>query len=104
MSADYPGDYEAAVAFLDRRIGYGIRPGLERIERLLELMGDPHHSYPILHVAGTNGKTTVVRMISDILGAHGLINWADDDKECYYLSLDLIEKAFGTRPPRRTMP
>ncbi|MFV1981318.1 MAG: bifunctional rhamnulose-1-phosphate aldolase/short-chain dehydrogenase, partial [Rhodothermia bacterium] len=27
-----------------------------------------------------------------ILGAHGLINWADDDKECYYLSLDLIEK------------
>jgi rhamnulose-1-phosphate aldolase/alcohol dehydrogenase len=28
-----------------------------------------------------------------ILGAHGLINWADDDKECYYLSLELIEKA-----------
>ena len=28
-----------------------------------------------------------------ILGQHGLINWADSDKECYYLSLDLIEKA-----------
>jgi len=28
-----------------------------------------------------------------ILGAHGLINWADDDKECYELSLTLIEKA-----------
>lgn len=28
-----------------------------------------------------------------ILGQHGLINWADDDKECYELSLDLIEKA-----------
>ena len=72
MDADYPGDYEAAVAFLDRRIGYGIRPGLERIERLLGLMGDPHRSYPVIHVAGTNGKTTVVRMVSDILGAHGL--------------------------------
>ena len=72
MDADYPGDYEAAVAFLDRRIGYGIRPGLERIEHLLGLMGDPHRSYPVIHVAGTNGKTTVVRMISDILGAHGL--------------------------------
>ncbi len=72
MDADYPGDYEAAVAFLDRRIGYGIRPGLERIEHLLGLMGDPHLSYPVIHVAGTNGKTTVVRMISDILGAHGL--------------------------------
>ncbi|MBK8135625.1 MAG: bifunctional rhamnulose-1-phosphate aldolase/short-chain dehydrogenase [Chloroflexi bacterium] len=28
-----------------------------------------------------------------ILGQHGLINWADDDKECYLLSLELIEKA-----------
>ena len=28
-----------------------------------------------------------------ILGQHGLINWADDDKDCYRLSLDLIEKA-----------
>jgi dihydrofolate synthase/folylpolyglutamate synthase len=72
VNADYPGDYEAAVAFLDRRIGDGIRPGLERIEHLLALMGDPHRSYPIVHVAGTNGKTTTVRMISDILGAHGL--------------------------------
>jgi dihydrofolate synthase/folylpolyglutamate synthase len=72
MDADYPGDYEAAVAFLDRRIGEGIRPGLGRIERLLGLMGDPHRAYPVIHVAGTNGKTTTVRMISDILGAHGL--------------------------------
>lgn len=72
MDADYPGDYEAAVAFLDRRIGYGIRPGLSRIEQLLDLMGDPHKSYPVIHVAGTNGKTTVVRMVADILGAHGL--------------------------------
>ncbi len=28
-----------------------------------------------------------------MLGQHGLINWADDEKECYYLSLDLIERA-----------
>lgn len=28
-----------------------------------------------------------------LLGQHGIINWADDDKECYYLTLDLIEKA-----------
>ncbi len=72
MDADYPGDYEAAVAFLERRVDDGIRPGLERIERLLSLMEDPHRSYPVIHVAGTNGKTTVVRMVADILGAHGL--------------------------------
>lgn len=76
MDADYPGDYEAAVSFLDRRIGEGIRPGLERIERLLDLMGNPHRVYPVIHVAGTNGKTTTVRMISDILGAHGLFTGA----------------------------
>ena len=28
-----------------------------------------------------------------IMGQHGLINWSDDEKECYYLSLDLIERA-----------
>ncbi len=28
-----------------------------------------------------------------VMGQHGLINWADDDKECYYLTLELIEKA-----------
>lgn len=28
-----------------------------------------------------------------ILGQHGLINWADDDRDCYYLTLDLVERA-----------
>jgi rhamnulose-1-phosphate aldolase/alcohol dehydrogenase len=32
-------------------------------------------------------------IVGIILGAHGLINWANDDKECYELSLTLIEKA-----------
>ena len=40
-----------------------------------------------------------------ILGSHGLINWADDDKACYELTLDLIERAAalyrGARPGRR---
>ena len=28
-----------------------------------------------------------------MMGQHGIINWADDDKECYELTLTLIEKA-----------
>jgi dihydrofolate synthase / folylpolyglutamate synthase len=63
---------EEAVAFLDRRIGWGVKPGLERITGLLDFMGDPHRQYPVIHVAGTNGKTTATRMISGLLGAHGL--------------------------------
>ncbi|MEZ5176592.1 MAG: Mur ligase family protein [Acidimicrobiia bacterium] len=63
---------EQAEAFLDARIGAGVRPGLERISGLLELMGNPHKAYPSIHIAGTNGKTTVARMVQQILGAHGL--------------------------------
>ncbi len=61
-----------AVAFLDARIGSGVQPGLERITGLLAFMDDPQRSYPAIHVAGTNGKTTVSRMVQQILGAHGL--------------------------------
>src|SRR5665811_508679 len=61
-----------AGAFLDERIGQGVKPGLERITGLLDMMGNPETDYPVIHVAGTNGKTTVTRLIADILGAHGI--------------------------------
>jgi dihydrofolate synthase/folylpolyglutamate synthase len=60
------------VAFVDARADLGVKPGLERIESLLDLMTSPHEAMPIIHVAGTNGKTTVVRMVRDLLQAHGL--------------------------------
>ena len=63
---------EDAEAFLDDRIGLGVKPGLERITGLVGFMGDPHLDYPVIQVAGTNGKTTVTRLIADILGAHGI--------------------------------
>jgi dihydrofolate synthase/folylpolyglutamate synthase len=65
-------DHDAALKFLDDRIGSGVKPGLDRIEGLLDFMADPHLTYPVIHVAGTNGKTTVTRLVSDVLGAHGL--------------------------------
>jgi dihydrofolate synthase/folylpolyglutamate synthase len=63
---------DEAEAFLDERIGRGVQPGLERITGLLDFMGDPQTTYPTIHVAGTNGKTTVSRMLQQILGSHGL--------------------------------
>jgi len=63
---------DRAEAFLDDRIGHGVQPGLDRITGLLDFMGDPQTSYPSIHIAGTNGKTTVSRMVQQILGAHGL--------------------------------
>ncbi|HYQ66702.1 bifunctional tetrahydrofolate synthase/dihydrofolate synthase [Actinophytocola sp.] len=49
-----------------------IEPTLRRIGALVDLLGDPHRTYPILHVAGTNGKTSVTRMIDALLTRIGL--------------------------------
>lgn len=65
-------DYTTAVAYLNTHIGHGVKPGLERIEDLLELMGRPDQGYPIVHIAGTNGKTSTARLTTLILVAHGL--------------------------------
>ena len=44
-------------------------PSTARISALLELLGSPQRSYPSIHVAGTNGKTSVTRMIDALLTA-----------------------------------
>lgn len=64
--------HKDAVAYLDSHIGYGIRPGLERIAAILDLMDNPQGSFPIIHVAGTNGKTSTTRLAAAILTGHGL--------------------------------
>ena len=46
-----------------------IEPSLGRISALLELLGSPQRAYPSIHVAGTNGKTSVVRLIDALLMA-----------------------------------
>jgi len=64
--------YDEAVAYLDQHGGRGVRPGLQRVEALLEAMGNPHRSYPVIHVTGSKGKTSVARMITAVAVAHGL--------------------------------
>ncbi len=65
-------NYEQAVAYVDNHIRLGGKPGLERMTELLDLMGRPYDGYPLIHVAGTNGKTSTSRLASLILVAHGL--------------------------------
>lgn len=48
-----------------------VKWGLGRTERLLAALQDPHRTYPVLHVAGTNGKGSVARIWSGILRAAG---------------------------------
>jgi dihydrofolate synthase / folylpolyglutamate synthase len=49
-----------------------IEPSLDRIAALVDLLGMPQRSYPVLHIAGTNGKTSVARMLDALLRGTGL--------------------------------
>ena len=50
---------------------HGVRLGLNRMRSFLQALGSPHLVVPTLHVAGTNGKGSVVRMVASLLEAHG---------------------------------
>ncbi len=56
---------------LFRRTAHGIRPGLDVITRLLDHLNHPEQAYPIIHVAGTNGKGSVCAMIASVLQQAG---------------------------------
>lgn len=49
-----------------------IEPSLDRVRAVLDLMGSPERSFPSIHVAGTNGKSSTTAMIDALLTAHGL--------------------------------
>jgi dihydrofolate synthase/folylpolyglutamate synthase len=71
---------EEARAWLDGHINLArmvadsrlVPPTLDRVRRLTELLGDPQDQYPVLHLTGTNGKTSTARMITALLVAKGL--------------------------------
>ena len=48
-----------------------LEPGTVRMQALMEMLGSPQRSYPCIHVGGTNGKTSVARMIDALLTAFG---------------------------------
>src|SRR3954452_16183785 len=51
---------------------FGMRFGLDRMRRLMTALGSPQERFGTIHVAGTNGKTSTVRMTAAILARHGL--------------------------------
>ena len=63
--------YEEAVRYIKEGVSPGSRPGLERVSRLLALLGDPQNELKIIHVTGTNGKGSVCAMLESVLEAAG---------------------------------
>jgi dihydrofolate synthase / folylpolyglutamate synthase len=76
-------DLADALAYLDEHINLEAtlaRPtagathglSLDRMRGVVDVLGDPHKAAPVIHVTGTNGKGSTSRMITALLGAHGL--------------------------------
>lgn len=63
---------EVEQAILARAPEHKIEPTLDRIREVLDLLGSPQQTAPIVQIAGTNGKTTTTRMIEALLREFGL--------------------------------
>jgi dihydrofolate synthase/folylpolyglutamate synthase len=64
---------DAVYAALMQRLGEAApQPRLSATRRVVELLGDPQRSYPVIHITGTNGKTSTSRITESILRAYGL--------------------------------
>lgn len=60
---------EVEDALLSRWPETRLEPSLDRIQAFTEVLGDPQRSYPVIHLTGTNGKTSTSRMIDTLLRA-----------------------------------
>lgn len=75
--ADFSSDDRQAALAVEQalysRIGEGTpKRRLEATRRAVELLGDPHRMYGVIHIAGTNGKTSTARITESLLRASGL--------------------------------
>jgi dihydrofolate synthase/folylpolyglutamate synthase len=70
---DFGDEAEQVVLELQDRLGEASpQPRLEPVRKAVEMLGDPHRAYPVIQIAGTNGKTSTSRMIDSLLRAAGL--------------------------------
>ena len=60
-------DYKECMKYIHDLGKFGMNFGLERTERILELLGNPHKQLKLIHVAGTNGKGSTTSMITSVL-------------------------------------
>ncbi|MGW9113199.1 bifunctional folylpolyglutamate synthase/dihydrofolate synthase [Microbacterium sp. NPDC055683] len=59
-------------ALLGRAGEQWVEPRVERVGRILELLDDPQRTYRVVHLTGTNGKTSTARIVESLIRAHGL--------------------------------
>ena len=64
-------EFEKSLEYLYALQSHGIKPGLSRTKALLGVLGSPHRSFRVFHVAGTNGKGSTAAMTASILAKQG---------------------------------
>lgn len=74
MSTEAPAEQMRLVeaAIRGRAVEWDIDPTLDRMVALMDIMGTPQRAYPVIHLTGTNGKSSTARMIESLLRARGL--------------------------------
>ncbi|WMJ23995.1 folylpolyglutamate synthase/dihydrofolate synthase family protein [Paludicola sp. MB14-C6] len=65
-------NYQESVNYIHSFTRFGSQLGLERMAKLLELMGNPHEKLKFVHIAGTNGKGSTAQFSTQILRNAGL--------------------------------
>ncbi|ORU01381.1 Dihydrofolate synthase / Folylpolyglutamate synthase [Anaerovibrio sp. JC8] len=65
-------NYSEAMDYLEELNVFGMSLGLDRIKRLLDLMGNPQNTYKTIHITGTNGKGSVTCMVTEVLKKAGI--------------------------------
>ena len=57
--------------WLNSRIGLNFRSGLDRMQRAVDLLGNPERAYPVIHVTGTNGKGSTIAFLRNLFADQG---------------------------------
>ena len=63
---------EVEAQIMGRAPEHDLVPTLDRVAAVMELLGDPQRSFRVIHLTGTNGKTSTTRMIEALCREHGL--------------------------------
>jgi dihydrofolate synthase/folylpolyglutamate synthase len=92
-------EYEQALSWIHSTVRFGSKLGLERIRRLMVLLGNPERECEYVHVAGTNGKGSVTAMVASALQVNGcrtgryVSPYLEDFRERIVLGNEMISPA-----------
>lgn len=102
--------YEQAIQQISSLLRFGMKPGLERVEKLLSLLGNPQDSLKFIHVAGTNGKGSTCALLASVLKQAGYRTglftspYVSDFRERMQIGGEMIPRAELAALVERTMP